>query len=201
MLRLGAKPEFIQSSLKSLLAGYVAVTDTWGAALTPELLEAYPDAVVICTVREPNAWWQSWNDMVGMAAQPLMMKIMLCPLPVFRYFPWALDDLWRRFCGHYGISPPSPPTGKEFAQYHIDWLKRVVPPQRLHFFNVKEGWEPLCRILGVPVPDEPFPRVNERAAMRELAVMLTRMVVLRCGLVIIGTIASVLAMILARRLF
>jgi len=23
-----------------------------------------------------------------------------------------------------------------------------------------DGWEPLCTFLGVPVPDEPYPRVN-----------------------------------------
>jgi hypothetical protein len=96
MLRADANPEFIYSSLTSLLAGYVAVTDTWGAALTPELLGAYPDAIVICTIREPDAWWKSWNDMMGRAAPPLVMKIMLWPLPVFRYFPWALDALWIR---------------------------------------------------------------------------------------------------------
>lgn len=27
-------------------------------------------------------------------------------------------------------------------------------------YRVEEGWEPLCRFLGVAVPDEPFPRVN-----------------------------------------
>jgi hypothetical protein len=43
-----------------MLPGYVAVTDTWGAAFPPELLDLYPDAVVICTVREPKAWWKSW---------------------------------------------------------------------------------------------------------------------------------------------
>jgi hypothetical protein len=26
--------------------------------------------------------------------------------------------------------------------------------------DVAEGWEPLCRFLGVPVPEEPFPRIN-----------------------------------------
>jgi hypothetical protein len=41
-------------------------------------------------------------------------------------------------------------------------VKRVTPPNRLHFFNVAEGWEPLCKILNVPVPDEPFPRVNDK---------------------------------------
>jgi hypothetical protein len=46
-------------------------------------------------------------------------------------------------------------------------VKRVTPPNRLHFFNVAEGWEPLCKILNVPVPDEPFPRVNDKDQLQE----------------------------------
>ena len=46
-------------------------------------------------------------------------------------------------------------------------MKRVTPPNRLHFFNVAEGWEPLCKILNVPVPDEPFPRVNDKDQLQE----------------------------------
>ena len=61
-------------------------------------------------------------------------------------------------------------------QYHIEWLKRIVPPERLHFFNVKDGWEPLCKILDVPVPEEPFPRINEKAAMKELDEAMTKVV-------------------------
>ena len=43
---------------------------------------------------------------------------------------------------------------------HIEEVKRVVPKERLLVFNVKEGWEPLCNRLGLPVPDVPFPHVN-----------------------------------------
>jgi hypothetical protein len=46
-------------------------------------------------------------------------------------------------------------------------VKRVTPPNRLHFFNVAEGWEPLCKILNVPVPVEPFPRVNDKDQVQE----------------------------------
>lgn len=46
-----------------MLAGYIGITDTWGAAMTPELLDMYPDAIVICTTRDPDAWWKSWTDL------------------------------------------------------------------------------------------------------------------------------------------
>jgi Sulfotransferase domain len=41
-----------------------------------------------------------------------------------------------------------------------------VPPERLLVYEVGDGWEPLCRFLGVPVPDEPFPHVNATEAFR-----------------------------------
>ena len=52
---------------------------------------------------------------------------------------------------------------------HIEEVKAVIPPERLLVFEVAQGWEPLCRFLDVAVPDEPFPRVNDKAEFRENA--------------------------------
>jgi hypothetical protein len=30
-----------------------------------------------------------------------------------------------------------------------------------------DGWEPLCEMLGVAVPEEPFPHVNKTAEFRQ----------------------------------
>jgi hypothetical protein len=43
---------------------------------------------------------------------------------------------------------------------HVTAVRRDMPADRLLVFNIAEGWEPLCRFLGVPVPDAPFPRAN-----------------------------------------
>ena len=45
---------------------------------------------------------------------------------------------------------------------HSDAVQAAVPADRLLVYQVKEGWEPLCAFLGKPVPDEPFPRTNDR---------------------------------------
>ena len=37
-----------------------------------------------------------------------------------------------------------------------------VPKERLLVWRAGDGWEPLCRALDLPVPDEPFPRANTR---------------------------------------
>jgi len=34
---------------------------------------------------------------------------------------------------------------------------RAVAPRRFLRWQATDGWEPLCRALGVPVPDQPFP--------------------------------------------
>ncbi len=45
----------------------------------------------------------------------------------------------------------------------------MVPPDKLLIMDVKDGWEPLCKFLEVPVPDEPMPRANDAARAEETA--------------------------------
>jgi len=47
-------------------------------------------------------------------------------------------------------------------QAHNAAVKRNIPADRLLTYDVAEGWEPLCRFLGVPAPATDFPRVNTR---------------------------------------
>jgi hypothetical protein len=51
---------------------------------------------------------------------------------------------------------------------HNDAVRAGVPPERLLEFDVAEGWDPLCRFLGVPVPDGQFPNVNDREQFKAL---------------------------------
>ncbi|RYE88216.1 MAG: sulfotransferase family protein, partial [Hyphomicrobiales bacterium] len=42
----------------------------------------------------------------------------------------------------------------------IDTVQESIDPERLLVFDVRQGWEPLCAFLGVPVPSISFPRLN-----------------------------------------
>ena len=56
----------------------------------------------------------------------------------------------------------------ESIQFYKDWVQHVkdtVPKDRLLVFEVKEGWEPLCKFLNLPEPNEPFPRLNDTPSM------------------------------------
>jgi hypothetical protein len=51
---------------------------------------------------------------------------------------------------------------------HIQEVRDTIDPSRLLVFDVREGWEPLCRFLEVPVPAEPFPRLNDTASTQAM---------------------------------
>ena len=51
-----------------------------------------------------------------------------------------------------------------------EWKEQVIaeiPADKLLVFEVKEGWNPLCKFLGVPVPDTPFPNVNDTKSFQK----------------------------------
>jgi len=39
--------------------------------------------------------------------------------------------------------------------------EQVIPKDKLLIYNVREGWEPLCKFLGVPIPSQSFPHRNK----------------------------------------
>ena len=84
------------------------------------------------------------------------------------------DYIWDRFLIPEKFSSPplflSEFTGeihshetKMRAKYleHIERVRKLVPPEKLLIWNVKEGWEPLCKFLGRPVPEVPIPHENK----------------------------------------
>jgi hypothetical protein len=81
----------------------------------------------------------------------------------------------------------------ETFERHNEEVEQRVPPERLLVYEVKEGWGPVCDFLGVEVPDQPFPHLNDTEAFRgwvrrmrllitaalTIGVLLTGLVVLR----------------------
>ena len=49
---------------------------------------------------------------------------------------------------------------------HNEAVRREVSSARLVEWQPGDGWEPLCRALGVDVPDEDFPHVNTTEEFR-----------------------------------
>jgi hypothetical protein len=80
-----------------------------------------------------------------------------------KFGPMARTLIWQRF--HKGRMPDRSAAIAEYHR-HIAAVKAEVPADRLLLFNVADGWAPLCAFLGMPVPEQPFPRVNDRDAIK-----------------------------------
>ncbi|KAF4261646.1 hypothetical protein CNMCM8812_004840 [Aspergillus fumigatus] len=172
----GDRPTVL-AALKSCLTGFAAVTDTPACHLLPELLELYPDAKVVCTVRDPLAWEKSMKQAHGLT-RTWFLKALLFPLPGMRHFvdfTWLLRRQWSRLYAdgrHLNSVNEVAATLPQRETYsrHLAWLKENVPPHQLIFFDVREGWEPLCRALGKDIPkDVPFPHENDSVGIERTA--------------------------------
>ncbi|WIA40149.1 hypothetical protein OEZ86_013548 [Tetradesmus obliquus] len=50
---------------------------------------------------------------------------------------------------------------------YVHKQSQAVPVDRLLVFEVSQGWGPLCKFLGKPVPQQPFPHINDREEWRQ----------------------------------
>ncbi|KAF3398366.1 hypothetical protein F1880_006179 [Penicillium rolfsii] len=179
--------EVMFAALRSQLDGYAAVTDSPGAQFVPELMQLYPDAKVICTIRDSGSWERSM-DQVRNATVPWYLSLVLLPLPGLMYFIPYLRLLAAQWEKLYGEAIPT----RQTYDRHIAWLKKVVPEDRLVFFEVKDGWEPLCEALGKEIPkDRPFPHINEADAVKEISKTHIRRGLARWGIILAVGAATV----------
>ena len=143
---------------QSFLGKYRAGVDYPLSGFYRDLMAVYPDAKVILTVRDPDRWYESTRETIyrGTAIPHWFLQL----VPPFRGMREMVDAaIWDRlFDGRF--------EEREHAirvfEDHIAEVRRVVPPDKLLVFEVRDGWQPLCDFLGVPVPDKPFPHINDR---------------------------------------
>ena len=154
--------------IKTLFSGYAAATDAPASGLVPELLELYPNATVICTIRDLKSWGKSMEGVTSVSTL-WFLKFVLLLVPGMRHFPDYINKLREQWMTLYGDVGHEPHTVETYER-HIKWLKNVVPEDKLVFFNVKEGWEPLCKAFKKPVPQGlKFSKINDGEAIEKLA--------------------------------
>ncbi|RYP63893.1 hypothetical protein DL771_009068 [Monosporascus sp. 5C6A] len=149
--------------VSDLFEGYVATMDCPAALLTPEIMKVFPDAIVIVTTRDQKSWWRSMeylNSFMGTYHLPFVV-MWLWKAQAYGEWRKRFTALLQWRYGHDYIQ-------ENTLKVHEDYQRQVVPPEKLFFYNVKDGWEPLCKILNVPVPKVPFPHNNDKAAAGRL---------------------------------
>jgi len=157
---------------EGFFAGYGLAVDWPAFSFYGELMEAFPEAPVILTVRDPGRWYESVRSTIygihklSAGPAPVRLAFALAGLfaPAVTGIPRLADAiLWDGlFDGRFEDRS----YAIEMFHRHNEEVRRRVPPERLLVYDVKEGWAPLCDFLGVEVPDEPFPHLNHTREMR-----------------------------------
>ena len=140
---------------EAIYKGFASAVDWPTAGFFRELHRAHPAARFILTYRSPETWADSFAATIyklvaGKDRAPPEMKAWL--------------DMASAVIARTGF-----PVGLDRAALisafvaHCDAVKATIPASQLLVYEVKDGWEPLCRFLNVPVPAEPLPRTNDRA--------------------------------------
>ncbi|KAK4888664.1 hypothetical protein LTR27_012450 [Elasticomyces elasticus] len=135
-----------------------AVTDLPTAAFGPEMMRCYPDAKVILNRRDDvDAWYESqkktinaiftgWQTILPALFEPSLFWGWQC----VRLVVWAPagNDFSR--------------NGKIMYHEHYAKLEAECREQGREWLDWKaqDEWAPLCKFLGKPVPDSPFPNIN-----------------------------------------
>ncbi|MET8160517.1 sulfotransferase family protein [Sphaerisporangium sp. NPDC005289] len=149
-----------------VLIGYESCVDGPTSAHWRALAEYYPKAKIVLTVRDPERWLDSMrgtlfmqrqrmNSLPGRAAVALSSLLGTDLAAFVKMVDTTLDARTFRT-----PADRAPERAIELFRAHTAEVVATIPAERLLIFDAREGWEPLCAFLEVPVPDEPFPRVN-----------------------------------------
>lgn len=145
----------------ALFSGYRSAVDWPVAGFWRELCEHYPQAKVILSARDPNAWHASvmrtiFRSMTADAPiddeERRVHRAMVRELILERTFDGRLDD------AHHAI---------DVYERHNREVREAFGDEKLLVHESGDGWEPLCAFLGCAVPDESYPHRNTSEEFRE----------------------------------
>ena len=144
----------------AMLANYRSIVDWPGGAFYPELSAAFPDALVLLSVRDPEDWYRSASNTIFQTFDHMPPELQ----------PWMNSVralLHERFSDKFD----DPTAMMDAFVRHNDAVRAQIPAGRLLEWTASDGWEPICDRLGLPVPAEPFPVTNTTTEFREMVGM------------------------------
>jgi hypothetical protein len=148
----GSPPEW-----NTFLSAYNSVVDWPACAFWKSIYAANPSAKIVLTRRDPASWFDSMEKTIFQAlrAQSDDQQLMRWRVSTRKliFDETFHNDFSRANC-------------TSVLRAHENDVIASVSQEQLLVFDVADGWEPLCAFLCVPVPEEPFPRVNTTAEFR-----------------------------------
>ncbi len=146
-----------------IFRGFRATVDWPAARWWREIAAYYPNAKVLLSVRDPEAWYRSMSETIYQPMKspapdgaPELVRLqteMARKAVLAETFDNRFEDKAHAI---------------EVFKRHNQEVRATIDPARLLEFDVRQGWAPLCRFLEVPIPDEPFPRLNDTATTQAM---------------------------------
>jgi len=135
-----------------------AAVDWPTSAYYKELADYYPDSKIVLSVRNADSWYESTRNTIFIISTAVPWWMLILSPKKRKVFQMINNTIWQGvFSGRF--------KDRQYAidifNQHIEEVKAAIPEHRLLIHEAKEGWKPLCEFLGKPIPDEPYPRVNE----------------------------------------
>ncbi|OAA78432.1 hypothetical protein LEL_05255 [Akanthomyces lecanii RCEF 1005] len=156
---------------------YRCTTDV-GSMFSEQLISAYPDAKVILVERPVDRWARSYGR--------VLIDKTYCGIGGFikcRLGPWADCT-----------------TTTAYFDVSMGWLGTFSRREAHHLLPVRhrehyemDGWGPLCKFLRLPVPDVPFPHVNEEGEFLSMLRGLDSMILSRLAQKLVWSLLAVSA--------
>ncbi|KAG8427508.1 hypothetical protein J3459_006685 [Metarhizium acridum] len=153
----GAGKPFARRDWDKLLGNCQAVCDWPAVAFAKELIAAYPEAKVVLTNRDVDSWHASTLKTVyRRVTDPELRYLSYVDWAAGMYYPMLNKFFDTFFEGDF------PNRGKDIFRRHYQEVRSLVPAERLLEYKTTDGWGPLCKFLGEPVPEcVAFPNVND----------------------------------------
>jgi predicted naringenin-chalcone synthase len=123
---------------QAALAGWGSTVGWLGARFYREMLDVWPEALVLLSVRDPETWYASARSSIEVDG-PVADRVFGGRIAEREH---ALG-LYRR---------------------HNEQVMSTVPRERLLVYEVAQGWGPLSEFLGTESPRTPFPHLNRAGA-------------------------------------
>jgi hypothetical protein len=153
-------------ALEDVVAGSVSVIDWPGTYHWRTLMDIHPDAKVMLSVRSGESWAKSmeqtiWGMLWGDTLLGHITKVHTDDAPKYDFYIKMMKSMWiRAKLADENSTLESMATAME--AYNTEVIASV-PAERLLVWQIGDGWDPICEFMDLPVPNEPFPHVNESA--------------------------------------
>jgi hypothetical protein len=145
-----------------LFSGFNSAVDFPVCLFYEELVNKFPDAKFILTLRDFDTWYESTANTIYKVPTMLPEWFKRVVYPIRMFIELQVNLIW---VGLFKNNFSDIESTELVYNEHLKSVKKTIPADKLLIYRVNEGWAPLCEFLNVDKPEIPFPKVNDTAEM------------------------------------